>query len=159
VRAERAASRGDWLLTVRDRHFNGSLQRLAGDSVALTLDGHRRRLLVHRNSDSHGETLVLANAHGEKRLAWRRLDAADHGQHEVDATLTAPMHGTVVALLVEPGQRVEKGTPLMVMEAMKMEHALTAPADGAVEAFHFAAGDTVGQGEVLLEFAADESGG
>ncbi|MCD6008701.1 acetyl/propionyl/methylcrotonyl-CoA carboxylase subunit alpha [Halomonas sp. IOP_31] len=156
VLAEREASRGDWQLTVRERRFNGNLQRLAGDSVALTLDGHRRRLLARRDNDSHGETLVLADAHGEKRLAWRRLDAVDHGQHEVDATLTAPMHGTVVALLVEPGQSVEKGTPLMVMEAMKMEHTLTAPADGAVEAFHFAAGDTVGQGDVLLEFAADE---
>ncbi|MDW5375377.1 acetyl/propionyl/methylcrotonyl-CoA carboxylase subunit alpha [Halomonas sp. HP20-15] len=156
VLAEREPSQNDWQLTVRDRRFSGNLQRLEGDSVALTLDGHRRRLLARRDRDSHGETLVLADAHGETRLAWRRLDAVDHGQHEVDATLTAPMHGTVVALLVEPGQRVEKGLPLMVMEAMKMEHTLTAPADGAVEAFHFAAGDTVGQGEVLLEFAADE---
>ncbi|WP_136067823.1 acetyl/propionyl/methylcrotonyl-CoA carboxylase subunit alpha [Modicisalibacter radicis] len=156
VLAEREPNRGDWRLTVRDRRFSGNLQRLDGDGVALTLDGHRRRLLARRDRDSHGETLVLADAHGEKRLAWRRLDAVDHGQHEVDATLTAPMHGTVVALLVEPGQRVDKGTPLMVMEAMKMEHTLSAPADGAVEAFHFAAGDTVGQGDVLLEFQAGD---
>ena len=66
------------------------------------------------------------------------------------------MHGTVVALLVEAGQRVEKGMPLMVMEAMKMEHTMTAPADGHVESFHFNAGDTVGQGDVLLEFAPAE---
>ncbi len=66
------------------------------------------------------------------------------------------MHGTVVTLLVQPGERVEKGMALMVMEAMKMEHTLTAPADGQVESFHFQAGDTVGQGDVLLEFAADE---
>ncbi len=155
VLAEREPSQSDWQLTVGERHFSGNLQRLVGDSVALTLDGHRRRLLARRDNDSHGETLVLVDAHGETRLAWRRLDAVDHGQHEVDATLTAPMHGTVVALLVEPGQRVEKGLPLMVMEAMKMEHTLAAPADGAVEAFHFAAGDTVGQGDVLLEFAAE----
>ena len=76
VLAEREASRGDWQLTVRERRFNGNLQRLAGDSVALTLDGHRRRLLARRDNDSHGETLVLADAHGEKRLAWRRLAAS-----------------------------------------------------------------------------------
>jgi 3-methylcrotonyl-CoA carboxylase alpha subunit len=51
---------------------------------------------------------------------------------------------------------VEKGMPLMVMEAMKMEHTMTAPADGHVESFHFNAGDTVGQGDVLLEFAPAE---
>ena len=67
------------------------------------------------------------------------------------------MHGTVVALLVAPGAAVAKGDALMVMEAMKMEHTLTAPADGAVASFHFAAGDTVGQGDVLLEFDAGAS--
>ena len=66
------------------------------------------------------------------------------------------MHGTVVALLVEPGVSVEKGMPLMVMEAMKMEHTMTAPADGSVETFHFQAGDTVSQGAVLLDFAPSE---
>ncbi|HBK36795.1 MAG TPA: hypothetical protein DDZ35_08095, partial [Halomonas sp.] len=49
-----------------------------------------------------------------------------------------------------------KGMPLMVMEAMKMEHTMTAPADGSVETFHFQAGDTVSQGAVLLDFAPSE---
>lgn len=52
---------------------------------------------------------------------------------------------------------VSKGDALMVMEAMKMEHTLTAPADGSVEAFRYAAGDTVGQGDVLLDFTAQSA--
>ncbi|MCE9661953.1 acetyl/propionyl/methylcrotonyl-CoA carboxylase subunit alpha [Halomonas sp. M5N1S17] len=141
-----------WTLTIRGETLTASLQPLAGDAVAVTLNGHRRRLQARRD----GNVVVMVDPRGETRLFWRRIDAIDHGHHEAESTLTAPMHGTVVALLVEPGQRVEKGMPLMVMEAMKMEHTMTAPADGHVENFHFQGGDTVGQGDVLLEFAADE---
>ncbi|WP_048306720.1 acetyl/propionyl/methylcrotonyl-CoA carboxylase subunit alpha [Halomonas sp. PR-M31] len=155
VLAERQG-KSAWRLQVNDHILEGQLQRLEGDGVAILLDGHRRRWLARRDRTPHGDVLVLGDAEQETRLFWRRLDAVDHGHHEVDATLTAPMHGTVVTLLIEPGERVEKGTPLMVMEAMKMEHTLNAPADGVVEAFHFAAGDTVGQGDELLTFNADE---
>ncbi|MCG7598255.1 acetyl/propionyl/methylcrotonyl-CoA carboxylase subunit alpha [Halomonas sp. McH1-25] len=156
VLAERPMTDNDWRLHIGGDTLTGRLQRLEGDAAAITLDGHRRRLLARTERTAHGDTLILGNAQGETRLFWRRLDAVDHGHHEVDATLTAPMHGTVVALLVEPGQAVEKGTPLMVMEAMKMEHTLNAPAEGHVESFHFQAGDTVGQGDVLVEFAPSE---
>jgi len=70
----------------------------------------------------------------------------------VDAGLTAPMPGKVIALLVEPGVSVEKGTPLMILEAMKMEHAIAAPAAGIVRSFRFAVGDQVGDGAELVEF-------
>lgn len=157
VLAERHADSG-WQLHLDGQRILGQLQRLEGDAVAITLNGHRRRKQARLDRTTHGDMLVLQDVQGggETRLLWRRLDAVDHGQHEADATLTAPMHGTVVALLAEPGQQVEKGMPLMVMEAMKMEHTLNAPTDGQVESFHFQAGDTVGQGDVLLEFAPAE---
>ncbi len=120
--------------------------------MAITLNGHRRRLQAYKD----GHVVVMAEPSGETRLFWRRIDAIDHGHHEAESTLTAPMNGTVVALLVEPGDQVEKGMPLMVMEAMKMEHTMTAPADGSIETFHFQAGDTVSQGAVLLDFAPSE---
>ncbi|CBV42818.1 acetyl/propionyl/methylcrotonyl-CoA carboxylase subunit alpha [Halomonas elongata] len=151
VEGKRAAPGAPWRLRIGDQAFDATLQPLDGDAVAVTLDGHRRRLqtrLVDNN------LVVMVDPRRETRLLWRRIDAIDHGHHEAESTLTAPMHGTVVTLLVQPGERVEKGMALMVMEAMKMEHTLTAPADGQVESFHFQAGDTVGQGDVLLEFAA-----
>ncbi|MDR5903330.1 acetyl/propionyl/methylcrotonyl-CoA carboxylase subunit alpha [Halomonas icarae] len=153
VEGRREAASGPWQLVIGERTLTARIQHLEGDAVAVTLDGHRRRLQA-RLADNG--VVVMADASGETRLFWRRIDAIDHGHHETESTLTAPMHGTVVALLVEPGQKVEKGMPLMVMEAMKMEHTMTAPADGHVESFHFAAGDTVGQGDVLLEFAPEE---
>ncbi|KFF48214.1 3-methylcrotonyl-CoA carboxylase [Gammaproteobacteria bacterium MFB021] len=127
-------------------------QRLDNDTLALTLNGHRQRLFARLDPASEGDAIVLTAAGQESRLIWRRADRADHLPQETEAKLTAPMHGTVVALLVEPGQTVEKGTPLVVVEAMKMEHTLSAPADGAVEAFHVAVGDAVAQGDELLAF-------
>ena len=153
VEGRRETDADPWQLVIGDETLTARIQHLEGDAVAVTLNGHRRRLQA-RLADNG--VVVMADAAGETRLFWRRIDAIDHGQHEAESTLTAPMHGTVVALLVEPGQKVEKGMPLMVMEAMKMEHTMAAPADGHVESFHFAAGDTVGQGDVLLEFAAEE---
>ncbi|MCA1772516.1 MAG: ATP-grasp domain-containing protein, partial [Halomonas sp.] len=152
VEGKRNAGEALWNLTIGDETLTASLQPLTGDAVAVTLNGHRRRLQARRD----GHVVVMADPSGETRLFWRRIDAIDHGHHEAESTLTAPMNGTVVALLVEPGVAVEKGMPLMVMEAMKMEHTMTAPADGSVETFHFQAGDTVNQGDVLLDFAANE---
>ncbi|MFP4264068.1 MAG: acetyl/propionyl/methylcrotonyl-CoA carboxylase subunit alpha [Halomonas sp.] len=153
VEGRRETDADPWQLVIGDETLTARIQHLEGDAVAVTLNGHRRRLQA-RLADNG--VVVMADTSGETRLFWRRIDAIDHGQHEAESTLTAPMHGTVVALLVEPGQKVEKGIPLMVMEAMKMEHTMAAPADGHVASFHFAAGDTVGQGDVLLEFAPEE---
>ncbi len=63
------------------------------------------------------------------------------------------MPGKVVAWLAEPGALVEKGTPLLVLEAMKMEHTILAPAAGIVNGFHFAAGEQVSEGAQLVDFA------
>lgn len=152
VEGKRESGESLWNLTIGDETLTASLQSLTGDAVAVTLNGHRRRLQARRD----GHVVVMAEPSGETRLFWRRIDAIDHGHHEAESTLTAPMNGTVVALLVKPGAAVEKGMPLMVMEAMKMEHTMTAPADGSVESFHFQAGDTVSQGDVLLDFAPSE---
>ena len=66
--------------------------------------------------------------------------------------LTAPMPGKVVALLATPGQAVEKGAPLLILEAMKMEHTITAPKNGLLKSFRYAVGDQVADGAELLEF-------
>jgi 3-methylcrotonyl-CoA carboxylase alpha subunit len=82
------------------------------------------------------------------------VEAQHHGG---EGSLLAPMPGRVVTLIAEPGQRVEKGAPLMVLEAMKMECTIHAPAAGRVESFHFAAGDQVSEGVELLHFTRDEA--
>ena len=69
--------------------------------------------------------------------------------------LKAPMPGKVIALIATAGSVVEKGTPLLVLEAMKMEHTISAPAKGLVKAFHFAAGDQVTDGVDLVDFEVE----
>jgi 3-methylcrotonyl-CoA carboxylase alpha subunit len=58
--------------------------------------------------------------------------------------------------MAEPGTSVQRGQPLMIIEAMKMEHTVAAPADGVVEAVRFAVGDQVEEGTELIAFAAAE---
>ena len=71
---------------------------------------------------------------------------------DVEGGLRAPMPGKVVTLMAEPGAIVAKGTPLLVLEAMKMEHTIVAPRKGKVIRFHVAAGDQVADGAELVEF-------
>jgi 3-methylcrotonyl-CoA carboxylase alpha subunit len=75
---------------------------------------------------------------------------------EVAGGLRAPMPGKVIALAVEPGTQVEKGAPLLVLEAMKMEHTISAPRKGVVKAFRFAPGDQVSDGAELVDFEGVE---
>ena len=65
-------------------------------------------------------------------------------------TLAAPMPGKVLQVLVQPGAAVAKGAPLVILEAMKMEHTIAAPHDGRVAEIHFRAGEQVNEGEELL---------
>jgi 3-methylcrotonyl-CoA carboxylase alpha subunit len=65
------------------------------------------------------------------------------------------MPGKIVALVAVAGVRIERGTPLLIMEAMKMEHTICAPCDGTVAEFHFPVGATVNEGVELLVFTAE----
>ena len=107
---------------------------------------------------------VTVIAAGEKRHVFLdgrcyQLAAVDPLFHVgegggLDGGLTAPMPGKVIALLAEVGAALEKGAPLLILEAMKMEHTICAPAAGTVGAFHFAVGDQVSEGAELLDFVA-----
>jgi 3-methylcrotonyl-CoA carboxylase alpha subunit len=72
---------------------------------------------------------------------------------DVDAasgSLAAPMPGRIVKLMVQAGAKVTKGQALLILEAMKMEHTIVAPADGTVTAVHWGAGDQVLEGAELI---------
>ena len=72
-------------------------------------------------------------------------------------SLTAPMPGRVVKVLVREGQAIERGAPAIIVEAMKMENELHAPASGVVQSVAVREGDTVDAGQILCEIAAAES--
>jgi 3-methylcrotonyl-CoA carboxylase alpha subunit len=128
------------------------------ERVHATRDGGRWSIR-RAGDDARIDVTVVANGHVRHvfapgvRVRLARIDpfAAAGEAGELQGHLTAPMSGTIVAVMVQPGESVEKGAPLVVLEAMKMEHAIVAPAAGRVSAVHFAAGDRVSEGVDLVD--------
>jgi 3-methylcrotonyl-CoA carboxylase alpha subunit len=124
---------------------------LRGEHLTIEHAGVRRQ---HR-AIRQGNTLYLAWS-GELH-AVTEFDpiAAIDARHSHHAGLTAPMNGSIVRVLVEVGQQVVTGTPLVVLEAMKMEHSVRAGHDGVVAALYCSEGEMVSEGTVLVELKAE----
>jgi acetyl-CoA/propionyl-CoA carboxylase biotin carboxyl carrier protein len=86
-----------------------------------------------------------------------RLHSAAEGG-AAGGVVTAPMPGTVTVVQVSPGDQVEAGTPLLVVEAMKMEHVLTAPVAGVVAELPVTAGQQVRLDERLAVVTPSAAG-
>lgn len=117
-----------------------------GEQLVSEQHGLRRQTRAIRRDD----TLYLS-WQGELH-AIRRYDpiAAVEASHTHQGGLTAPMNGSIVRVLVEVGQAVEAGTPLVVLEAMKMEHSIRASTAGKVSALYCTEGEMVSEGTVLV---------
>jgi len=124
---------------------------LAFDATPVGLDvrfGERRvRATVHWQ----GETAHVFTPAGATQIVEIDLLAHAGEGHSEGGRLTAPMPGKVVSFAVGAGDKVKKGQALAVMEAMKMEHTITAPTDGVVAELLYAPGDQVAEGAELLK--------
>jgi 3-methylcrotonyl-CoA carboxylase alpha subunit len=117
-----------WSIRLGDRSFQARIARVGLDIVA-GVDGRRWRL---------------------SPVALGAAAAMDGG----GGSLSAPMPGKIVRVEASAGQTVKKGDALLALEAMKMEHVITAPANGVVEAINCAVGDQVEEGVELVAFVA-----
>lgn len=126
---------------------------LANGTLEVNINGHSYQL----NLQVHSEltSLFTTQCAIQCKLNTPDLGLSDADDHH--AGFAAPMNGTIVAQLVETEQLVEKGQTLMVMEAMKMEHAIKAPSSGKVKEFYFSPGDLVDGGAILLDFEQHEA--
>jgi acetyl/propionyl-CoA carboxylase alpha subunit len=95
------------------------------------------------------------NVPGPPPAAPPDLEAAEQGPVGEHSSLTAPMPGTVIKVLVAAGDQVRARQPLCVLEAMKMETPVTSPYDAVVRAVHVQEGDRVAGGALLVELEAD----
>jgi 3-methylcrotonyl-CoA carboxylase alpha subunit len=145
----------------------------AGDSFALEFEGQTvtatgrftgsSELRVDLGGRRINVTVVSAN---EKRhvfidgvsFVFAAIDPLFHAGSGggAEGGLTAPMPGKVIALIAPAGTKVEKGAPLLILEAMKMEHTIAAPAAGTVKAFLFNVGEQVSDGAELVEFEVEK---
>ncbi len=166
-----------WRLNHRARHdlhyLDGEAERVVG--AVFLADGYRLGPVVATGErDGAGElTAMLDGVRMTATVVERGLDVtvfADGRCHRLrrhdpldvagaDAVaggrLTAPMPGRIAAVLVEPGAVVARGAPLIVLEAMKMEHSITAPADGRVDRVNYAVGDLVEEGAELVAIGVE----
>ena len=121
----------------------------AGGALDVQLGSQRVLAHVYRN----GDVAHVFTAQGATQIV--AVDVLAHaGDTQTEGgRLTAPMPGKVVSFAVKAGDVVKKGQALAVMEAMKMEHTIAAPADGTVAELLFAPGDQVSEGAELLRLA------
>jgi 3-methylcrotonyl-CoA carboxylase alpha subunit len=148
-------ARGYEVVVLEGRTVKATHVSLDNDVLSATLDGVRHRATaVFQQREltlfSDGATWSLEL---DDPLARAEEQAGGSGR------ITAPMPGAVVAVLVEEGQAVERNQPLMVLEAMKMEHTLRAPSAGRVLKLRVARGDQVTEGAELATLDSDSAAG
>ena len=131
------------------------VQRLADGRLSVNLgEDSFQATVVRRTALDGGIDYTLFMDGGSVRL--RLVDPLDVTQYEAtasaDAMVRAPLPGKIIDLRVKAGDTVSKGQALLVLEAMKMEHTLAAPADGTVKSLRYAVGEQVPEGAELVEF-------
>jgi 3-methylcrotonyl-CoA carboxylase alpha subunit len=118
---------------------------LGNGSLSIRLDGRiYKARAVRDGQDWH----VFAAGDYRKLTLREGLPKQDEEAH--GGSLAAPMPGRIVQVMSRPGDAVKKGQALLILEAMKMEHTITAPADGVVKEVHFGAGEQVVEGAELI---------
>jgi len=146
---------GQRSLAVDGKEHKLTLLRSEPGRIRFTVDGRPIDALVTNDAD---EMTVDAGAGPvslqveETRFAEVRKISGVSDKRRAAADLKAPMPGLVTRIMVAEGDLVESGTPLLVMEAMKMENELRAQGDGRVARIHVTSGNAVEQGTILIAF-------
>ncbi len=160
VEQKRQASASYYLISISGEYIKTQTfdcqGEIEGEKITVTIDGHRSQTIVAVSNTENDNTISLYQEHGV--FSFNQI-LPDYGQGQDDDNhggLTAPMNGTMVSVLVSSGEQVTKDQPLVIMEAMKMEHTIKAPSDGVVNEVFFNTGDMVDGGAELLAFTADE---
>ena len=122
--------------------------------VAARIETRRRQARYHLD----GARVYLWTADEQYELLLEDPRTREFSVSAASGTLTTPLPGVVVSVPVAAGQKVAAGEVLMVIEAMKMEHTITAPYAGTVGMIHFARGDRVPEASELLELAPEPAG-
>ncbi|MCZ6831756.1 MAG: acetyl/propionyl/methylcrotonyl-CoA carboxylase subunit alpha [Gammaproteobacteria bacterium] len=135
-----------------DEHLVEVTGQLNGDELLADIDGFRQKITVAK----HDGVFSAYRSSGAFQFSLLAPDTGEAGDTGPGGNPRAPMNGTIVALLAKPGVAVAADTPLLVMEAMKMEHTIRASTAGVVTEFYCQPGDLVDGNAELLNFAPQE---
>ncbi len=156
IEQKRQGTSSYYLITVNHEKFvERTLDcqgRIEGDKLHISIDGHRSQATIARD----GDNISLYQQNGVFNFTYIKPDCGTTNDDDNHGGLLAPMNGTMVSVLVAAGDEVSKDQPLMIMEAMKMEHTIKAPSDGTVTSLYYAEGDMVDGGSELLAFTEKE---
>jgi 3-methylcrotonyl-CoA carboxylase alpha subunit len=144
--------RGGWKIALANGASFEAQGELAGDGQLSGIIGDEKASAIWLRTDNE---IQLFTKDGTRRFAIVDPLHDAEGAEVSGGPLVAPMPGRVISLLVDPGTHVEANEPVIVLEAMKMEHTLRAPSSGTVVSFRFAAGEQVDEGAELVDFRAD----
>lgn len=126
--------------------------KLQGNEMIAAVDGHQQTVTIIAHTDEPGSSVSLFADNGVLLFRPKVADLGEEVAHDDGSGFKAPMNGTVVDILINVGDKVSSGDTLVIMEAMKMEHAIKAPVDGLVSEIFYAKGDLVDGGADLLSF-------
>lgn len=115
------------------------------DGLIITDNNHR--FLVYGHYDDRQWTIFC---NGSTFLFQQPQPFQTNVENQSENTLSAPMNGRVIAVFAQAGQNVSQGSPLIIVEAMKMEHSILAPFDAVVDTVYFAENDLVSEGNILI---------
>ncbi|MFT6100262.1 MAG: 3-methylcrotonyl-CoA carboxylase alpha subunit [Arenicella sp.] len=147
---EHKPSTQSYRINVDDNSYDVAGRYVDGELQA-TVNGHNQRVTILKSLVGYslfidGQTIAFDIA---------QRDYGDAQDATSNSHFNAPMNGTVVDVLVEAGSRVKEGDSLIIMEAMKMQHAIKAPSDGCIVDVFYAKGELVDGGSELLTFTTD----
>lgn len=156
VEQKRHGSSSYYLITV-DGQTVDCQGEIKGDTLFVSIDGYRSHATIAKTQVDSKTQISLYRQNGVFNFTHILPDCGDGESDEGQGGLSAPMNGTMVSVLVGAGDTVEKDQALMIMEAMKMEHTIRAPADGVIDAIFFNEGEMVDGGAELLSFSESEA--
>ncbi|MEM7152104.1 MAG: acetyl-CoA carboxylase biotin carboxylase subunit [Myxococcota bacterium] len=167
-----------WPVFLRQREDQRTLRVQHDGGGKFRVEGAREGDALELRVVEHGAEQVVVETSGvRKRLSVAMLDdgiavdeagsafsfheppprgSSDEGE-DGDGQVRAPIGGRVVSVLVAAGESVERGQPLLILEAMKMEHRVPAPADGVVAAVSIAEGDQVSARQIVAQLTLEET--
>ena len=155
IEQKRQGSDSYYLITIDGKTLDcqGSIEN---ETLKVSINGYRSQATI---AHFDNKISLYCNRNGQNgvfNFTHVLPDCGDSSADDSHGGLVAPMNGTMVSVLVSAGDNVEKDQPLVIMEAMKMEHTIRAPEKGTIEAVFFAEGEMVDGGAELLSFTAVE---
>ena len=148
---------GKYSVKLGDRQYKVDSQPISENCLSLLVDGKAYTVFI---ADDEGKKYISIQGEQfcveEAKAETEAISVAESATLKGAPTISSPMPGKVVKILVGEGDKVEKGQGLVIVEAMKMENEIRSPSGGVVKKINFKEGDLVDAAELIIELELEE---